>query len=75
MNLKVITGFLLAIAIGVVCRLAGLPLPAPPVFIGALLVVTMTSGYLMVEHLQPNRTDTQRKNCAGPTGTPTPEAR
>ncbi|MEM1432502.1 MAG: DUF1427 family protein [Pseudomonadota bacterium] len=69
MNGKVIAGFLLAFAIGAVCRLAGLPLPAPPVFIGALLVVAMTTGYLLVERWHPHRAQTQKKNCAGPTGT------
>ena len=68
MNGKVAAGFVLALSIGVICRLAGLPLPAPPVFIGALLVVAMTTGYLLVERFHPHREDTQRTNCAGPTG-------
>ena len=69
MNAKVLAGFVLAFAIGVICRLASLPLPAPPVFIGGLLVVDMTCGFLLVDRLQPQRAQTQRKNCAGPTGT------
>jgi len=39
-------GLLLALAIGVVCRLAAIPLPASPRTIGALLVVAMTIGFL-----------------------------
>ena len=74
MNAKVLAGFLLAFAIGVLCRLAGLPLPAPPVFIGALLVVAMTTGYLLVERWHPQRPQNQKKNCAGPTGVQPTEA-
>ena len=40
--MKVALGLLLALAIGVACRLASIPLPAPPVHIGALLVLAMT---------------------------------
>lgn len=68
MDSKVIAGFVLALGIGVICRLAGLPLPAPPVFIGAMLVVAMTTGYLLVEKWQPHRAQTQKDNCAGPSG-------
>jgi len=41
-------GLLLGLGIGVVCRLTGVPLPAPPVLVGALLVLAMTTGYLLV---------------------------
>ena len=40
-------GFVLALAIGVGCRLLDLPLPAPPRLEGALLVVAMTVGFLV----------------------------
>lgn len=43
--MKVVLGLMLALAISVACRLAGIPLPAPPVLIGALLVVFMTLGF------------------------------
>lgn len=39
-------GLSLALAIGVACRLADIPLPAPPRIVGALLVVFMTLGFL-----------------------------
>jgi XapX domain-containing protein len=42
--MKIALGLLLALAIGVVCRLAAIPLSAPPVLLGALLVLAM-SGY------------------------------
>jgi XapX domain-containing protein len=39
-------GILLGFFIGVGCRWFDLPLPAPPRFVGALLVVAMTVGFL-----------------------------
>lgn len=49
--MKIALGLLLALAIGVVCRLAAIPLPAPPVLFGALLVLATTLGY--VDHGSP----------------------
>jgi XapX domain-containing protein len=42
-----IVGILLGLAIGGVCRFFDLPLPAPPKFVGALLVVAMTVGFVV----------------------------
>lgn len=53
--MKVMFGFLLAFTIGVVCRLAAIPLPAPPMLIGALLVVAMTLGYAVTDKLATRR--------------------
>ena len=39
-------GLLLGAAIGVACRWFDLPLPAPPRIVGALLVVTMSMGFI-----------------------------
>ncbi|GAB3333318.1 hypothetical protein GCM10027359_04920 [Marilutibacter aestuarii] len=44
-------GFATALLIGVGCRLLDLPLPAPPRWQGALLVVAMTLGFLLGAHL------------------------
>ena len=41
-----ISGILLGLGIGAACRWFDIPLPAPPKFIGALLVVAMTLGYV-----------------------------
>jgi XapX domain-containing protein len=41
-----LVGVLLALGIGVACRLLDLPLPAPPRIQGALLVLAMTLGFL-----------------------------
>ena len=47
MKWKFIAGLLLGFGIGFGCRAFGVPVPAPPVLVGALLVVAMTSGYML----------------------------
>jgi XapX domain-containing protein len=54
---KIAIGFLLAAGIGIVCRLAGIPVPAPPAMIGALLVLSMTSGYLLADRIVRQRSE------------------
>jgi XapX domain-containing protein len=66
--MKIILGFLLAIGIGVLCRLAGLPLPAPPIMIGALLVVAMSTGYAVADRFAHHRAAANRTHCGGATG-------
>ena len=39
-------GFILALVIGIGCRLLDIPLPAPPRLQGALLVVAICLGFL-----------------------------
>lgn len=68
--MKVALGLLLALVIGVACRLAGIPLPAPPVLIGALLVLAMTLGYVATDRLAAHRKATSRPLCGGPSGQP-----
>lgn len=45
MSVKYVVGLFLAFSIGAVCRLANVPVPAPPAIVGALLVVSITLGY------------------------------
>ncbi|MEM1050902.1 MAG: DUF1427 family protein [Pseudomonadota bacterium] len=52
---RTLLGFALALAIGIVCRLFSIPLPAPPAIIGALLVVSMTIGFLMTDWVMTRR--------------------
>jgi XapX domain-containing protein len=66
--MKIVFGLLLALGVGIVCRLVGLPLPAPLAFTGALLVLAMSAGYEAIDWLAPHREATQRKNCGGPDG-------
>jgi XapX domain-containing protein len=49
--MKSLLGLILAFAIGFACRAFEIPSPAPPVILGALLVVAMTTGYLLVDRL------------------------
>jgi XapX domain-containing protein len=67
--MKSLVGLALAFAIGVACRAFGIPSPAPPVLVGALLVVAMTSGYLLVDRLL-SRPAIHSVNCGGPSGLP-----
>ncbi|WP_417815934.1 XapX domain-containing protein [Thalassospira alkalitolerans] len=66
--MKALLGVLVAFSIGVVCRLAALPLPAPPVIVGALLVVAMTTGYILIDRFCAHRECKTRAMCGGPTG-------
>jgi XapX domain-containing protein len=66
--MKILLGFLLAIGIGALCRLAGVPLPAPPILIGALLVVAMSTGYAVTDRFARHRAAVNRAHCGGPTG-------
>jgi XapX domain-containing protein len=64
---KPFIGLALAFAIGFACRAFGIPSPAPPVIVGALLVVAMTIGYLLVDRVltQPAK---HAIDCGGPAG-------
>ena len=49
--IEAIAGVLLGLAIGAACRRLDIPLPAPPSLPGALLVVSMTLGFLCADWL------------------------
>lgn len=49
--MKELIGLLIGFAIGAGCRWWDIPAPAPPRFVGALLVVAMTTGYLLTDWL------------------------
>ena len=42
-------GLVLAFVIGAACQKAGVPVPAPTALLGALLVLALTSGYLLAD--------------------------
>lgn len=48
--MSAVMGVALGLLIGVGCRWFDLPLPAPPRIVGALLVVTMTLGFLATNY-------------------------
>jgi XapX domain-containing protein len=64
---KIGLGLLLGVAIGAVCRLLHIPSPAPPVLTGALLVVSMTLGYIVTDRYC-SRAAANRPHCGGPDG-------
>jgi XapX domain-containing protein len=57
--MKILLGLILATSIGILCRLAGIPVPAPPAVVGALLVLSMTLGYLSADRWLARRSVTQ----------------
>jgi XapX domain-containing protein len=70
MNLKFLIGVLLGFGIGFGCWLLGIPSPAPPVLVGALLVVAMTCGYQLADRYLARRQAASLADCGGPTGVP-----
>ena len=68
--IKVILGLSLGFAIGFICRWIGVPVPAPPVLPGALLVLAITIGFLIADKIAAHRKSTTKHLCGGPTGKP-----
>lgn len=68
--MKIAIGLLLGLLIGAGCRLAAIPVPAPPAIVGALLVLAMTVGYLLTDRFASHRAAVNRKHCGGPSGVP-----
>lgn len=64
---KPLIGFVVAFAVGFVCSVFAIPSPSPPVIIGALIVMSMTVGYMLVDRLMV-RPAVHAKNCGGPSG-------
>lgn len=57
MAVKILLGILLAFVIGAVTRMAGIPVPAPPAIMGALLVVAMTLGFNVMNYYMVRQTE------------------
>lgn len=72
--MKIALGLLLGLVIGAVCRLAEIPVPAPPALVGALLVVAMSLGYVATDRLAAHRVAKTRDLCGGPAGMPSRES-
>ncbi len=49
--MKPALGITIGFALGFGCRYFGIPSPAPPVLFGALLVMAMTLGHTLIDHL------------------------
>ena len=66
--MKAIIGLVIGFAIGGACRAFGVPLPAPPVLVGALLVVAMTAGHSLTDHYLVKKESTTRDLRGGSSG-------
>ena len=53
--LEITVGIVMALGIGAFCRWFDIPAPAPPKLAGALLVLAMTVGFILTDHLLATR--------------------
>lgn len=65
--MKLFLGLILGFAIGGLCQLFAIPVPAPPVIQGAILVVAMTVGYQLMDS-RLSSLPKSKSHCGGPTG-------
>jgi XapX domain-containing protein len=65
---KAAIGLILAFVIGFACRAFGIPSPAPPLIVGALLVMAMTIGYALVDRYAAKHPARHKADCGGPSG-------
>jgi XapX domain-containing protein len=65
--MKSVIGLVLAFTLGFACRAFGIPSPAPPLIIGALLVMAMTVGYIAVDRWAASPAQ-HAPDCGGPSG-------
>jgi len=70
---KITAGIILGFLIGASCRWFDIPLPGPPKLVGALLVVSVTLGYMATDKListsfSSKGPATTLEMCGGPTG-------
>lgn len=66
--IKPILGLALCFVIGSGCRFFDIPLPSPPLMVGALLVVAMTLGYSLTDTYLAKKPATTKQLCGGPSG-------
>lgn len=52
---RYLAGFFVAFFLGAFCRYVKIPSPAPQALVGSLLVVTVTLGYLAMDHFLASR--------------------
>jgi XapX domain-containing protein len=71
--IKILAGLILGLFIGSACRWFDIPLPGPPKLVGALLIVSITVGYLATDQFIAAKFSSKapsvtREMCGGPTG-------
>ncbi len=47
---RIVAGFILAFLVGAGARWIKIPVPAPPTFVGAFLIVAITTGYISMDN-------------------------
>ena len=62
----------LALLIGAACRWFEIPVPAPPRFFGALLILAVTLGYVLTDTWITRRTPPPTSVSSPPTQSPQP---
>jgi XapX domain-containing protein len=67
--MKAAIGIVLAFTLGFACRAFGIPSPAPPLILGALLVMTMTIGYILADSWMVSPAQ-HAPDCGGLSGLP-----
>lgn len=67
--MKSVVGLIIAFAMGFACRAFGIPSPALPLILGALLVMAMTVGYVGVDRWM-TRPARHSAKCGGASGPP-----
>lgn len=67
---KLFIGLLIGFAVGAVCRWFELPVPAPPSLYGALLVVSVTLGFVLMDAAMAGRGNTPEEPVAAVSNTP-----
>ena len=65
--MKLLIGLVLGFSIGALCNIFIVPVPAPPVIEGALLVLAMTIGYQLVDKRMSTKAKSSHQ-CGGPDG-------
>jgi XapX domain-containing protein len=66
--MKIAISFVIGLSIGVLCRWFDVPVPAPPKLVGALLVLSITIGYIGTDMIIERRESRMEQYGAGPTG-------
>ena len=69
---KALLGLLLGLLVGAASSFFDIPVPSPPKLVGAMLVVSMTLGYVVTDRYMTAKTKqaaTTAHMCGGPTGT------
>jgi XapX domain-containing protein len=69
--MKPVLGIVIGFALGFGCRYLGIPSPAPPVLFGALLVMAMTLGHAIADHLLATRAGSPEQPAAPNQAAPT----